>query len=57
MYAAGTLPGGTIFVSGLAEGTQRLGRWGDFVPAAVQAQVEEAVQAYLAGTLDIGMKP
>jgi len=55
-FAAGTLKGNTTFVSGFAEGTQHLGKWGDFVPQDVQDKVNAAVQDYLAGKLDIGVK-
>ncbi len=55
-FQAGTLKGNTTFVSGFKEGTQRLGKWGDFVPQDVKDKVEKAVQDYLAGNLDIGIK-
>ncbi len=54
-FQAGTLKGNTTFVSGFKEGTQKLGQWGDFVPADVKAKVEKAVSDYLAGNLDIGI--
>jgi basic membrane protein A and related proteins len=55
-FQAGTLKGNTTFVSGFKEGTQLLGKWGDFVPQAVQDKVNQAVKDYLAGNLDIGVK-
>jgi basic membrane protein A len=55
-FQAGTLKGNTTFVSGFKEGTQHLGKWGDFVPADIKSKVEQAVTDYLAGKLDIGMK-
>lgn len=55
-FAAGTLKGNTTFVSGFAEKTQRLGKWGDFVPQDVKDKVNTAIDEYLAGSLDIGLK-
>jgi len=55
-YNAGTLKGNTTSVSGFKEGTQFLGRWGDFVPQEVKDKVESAIKDYLAGKLDIGLK-
>jgi basic membrane lipoprotein Med (substrate-binding protein (PBP1-ABC) superfamily) len=55
-FAAGTLKGNTTFVSGFAEKTQRLGKWGDFVPQGVKDKVNAALEQYLAGKLDIGLK-
>ena len=54
-FQAGTLKGNTTFVSGFAEGTQYLGKWGNFVPQDVQDKVNQAVQDYLAGKLNIGV--
>ena len=50
-YGAGTLKGGTSFVSGFAEKTQKMGVWGDFVPAEVKDKVNAAIADYLAGKL------
>lgn len=55
-YNAGTLKGNTTSVSGFKEGTQLFGKWGDFVPADVKEKVESAIDDYLAGKLDIGLK-
>jgi basic membrane protein A len=55
-FQAGTLKGNTTFISGFKEGTQYLGKWGDFVPQSVKDKVNQAVQDYLAGKLDIGIK-
>jgi hypothetical protein len=55
-FDAGTLKGNTTFVSGFAEKTQLLGKWGDFVPQDVKDQVDKAVSDYLSGSLDIGLK-
>ena len=55
-FNAGTLKGNSTFVSGFAEHTQYLGQWGDFVPQEVKDQVNKAVDDYLAGSLDIGLK-
>jgi basic membrane lipoprotein Med (substrate-binding protein (PBP1-ABC) superfamily) len=55
-FDAGTLKGNTTFVSGFAEKNQHLGKWGGFVPQDVQDKVNTAVDEYLAGTLDIGLK-
>ncbi len=54
--AAGTLKGNTTSVFGFAEGKQYLGKWGDTVPQEVKDKVNQAVQDYLAGKLDIGVK-
>jgi basic membrane protein A len=56
LYNEGKLKGNTTFLSGFAEKTQKLGVWGEFVPAEVKEKVEKAVADYLAGTLDIGVK-
>jgi basic membrane protein A len=55
-FQAGKLKGNTTIVTGFKEGTQHLGKWGDFVPQDVKDKVEKAVQDYLAGNLDIGVK-
>lgn len=51
-FGAGTLKGGTSFVSGFAEETQKMGVWGDFVPAEVKDTVNQAIADYLDGKLD-----
>lgn len=56
LFAAGTLKGNTTFLSGFVENNQHLGKWGDFVPQDVQDKVNAAVDEYLAGNLDIGLK-
>ncbi len=56
MYDDGSLKGNSTFLSGFKEGTQHLGAWGDFVPQDVKDKVQKAVDDYLAGTLDIGIK-
>jgi basic membrane protein A len=56
MFNDGSLKGNTTFLSGFKEGTQLLGKWGDFVPQDVKDKVQKAVTDYLAGTLDIGVK-
>ncbi len=50
-FGAGTLKGGTSFVSGFAEKTQKMGIWGDFVPAEVKDAVNQAITDYLDGKL------
>lgn len=50
-FGAGTLKGGTSFVSGFAEKTQKMGVWGDFVPAEVKDKVNQAITDYLDGKL------
>jgi len=52
----GKLKGNTTNVFGWKEKAQYLGHWGDFVPQSVQDAVQKAEAAYLAGTLDIGVK-
>jgi len=56
LYNEGKLKGNTTFVTGFKEGTQHMGKWGDFVPQDVKDKVQKAVDEYLAGTLDIGVK-
>jgi basic membrane lipoprotein Med (substrate-binding protein (PBP1-ABC) superfamily) len=56
LYNEGKLKGNTTFVTGFKEGTQHMGKWGDFVPQDVKDRVQKAVDEYLAGTLDIGVK-
>ena len=55
-FNAGTLKGNTTFLSGFVEKNQHLGKWGDFVSQDVKDQVNAAVDEYLAGNLDIGLK-
>ena len=55
-YQDGTLKGNTTNVYGFKEHAQYLGKWGDFVPSSVKQKVQRAIDAYLAGTLDIGVK-
>ncbi len=50
-FLAGKLEGNTTFISGFAEGTQKMGQWGDFVPQDVQDKVQSAINDYLAGKL------
>lgn len=52
----GELEGNQNYSFGFADGAQFLGKWGDFVPEDVKAQVNQAIEDYLAGTLDIGLK-
>ena len=55
-FSDGTLKGNTTIVTGFKEGTQLLGKWGDFVPQEVKDKVNQAIDDYLAGKLDIGIK-
>lgn len=55
-FQEGKLKGNTTNVFGWDDGAQFLGKWGDFVPQDVKDQVEKAIDDYLAGTLDIGVK-
>jgi basic membrane protein A len=55
-YKDGTLKGNTTDVTGFKEHTQLLGKWGDFVPQTVKDKVNNAVDDYIAGKLDIGIK-
>jgi len=55
-YQAGTLKGNTTSVFGFADKKQYLGKWGDSVPQDVKDKVNQAVEDYLAGKLDIGVK-
>ena len=50
-FGDGTLKGGSSFVSGFAENTQKMGVWGDFVPAEVKDAVNQAITDYLDGKL------
>ncbi len=55
-FQDGKLKGNTTNVYGWKENAQFLGQWGDFVPQDVKDKVQNAIDDYLAGKLDIGVK-